>query len=885
MSNINFANPYLLLILIPVLFLIVIPFVITFKKDNIGIRNIISLVLHVLISVLIIFVIAGMSYKSAIDETNIYVLADVSYSANRNLDTIDKYVATLEENADNKTKVGVVCFGNDTPYVLTTPGEKLKSVKVAIDNERVSQDGTDIAGALRYTASLFSDSVIKRIILITDGHTTSNDNVLNVVNELYNQQVYVDAIYLDDNLPSDEAEVQINGVNYTLSTYQDKSESVQVTIQSNTEEATSKVSLYKDGTLLTERAPSLSKGLNIITIPLDTTTAGEFTYEVEVETHDDNSPYNNTYRFTQSVTSNVKILYLASDNDEKALANTYFKKDNTDVTYLNVSEGRVPYTIEDLCFYDEFILSDVDVTKVNNSNQFVTNLELVVSRYAKTLITLGNTYTQNGNEDYEYKTLSNMLPIKYGQGARDGKLIVLLIDISKSMNESYHLSTAKSAASRIVDLASESDNIMVLTLSGETSFLQISTPVTDESRLNIKNKIAEIGDRQGTLIGSSLRETYNNISSLPFLQKQIYLISDGRNMSSDPVNAVQMAGEIYSDSNKTTTISCVGIGRDDGTKLLENIASAAHGKYYTASDIEDLEELFDNELGDEVGSSVIPTGPNYDVVINKESDLSLDGISDLEDVRGMYTGSVKNSATSVLDVLYGTNLADYEYPLYAYWRYGNGLVASFSCDINSKYWLSHWGSGSNGEKFLQNLSIANLPSEREDVPLIINIDQRGETSYLSVNTPSLNPNAKLELTITYPDGSVLKRELVYTTEDYQTNFEANLVGNFKLNISYNLNNVSYTKEYNYDISYSEEYNSFTYYEISNLNHMVNNGNPVYEDADSVDLSIDETKSTTFTYDFTVLFMTIAICLFVIDIFIRKVKWADIKQLFSRHEKA
>lgn len=884
MSNISFANPYLILILIPVLLLLIIPFFITFKKDNIGIRNIFSLILHVIISTLIVLVIAGMSYKTAIDETNIYVLADLSYSTNRNIDTIDNYVSTLENNVDNQTKVGVVCFGTDTPYVLMTPGEKVKSVRSVIDQERIDQSGTDIAGALRYTASLFDDNVVKRIILITDGDETNSGNVLNVVNELYTQDIFVDAIYLDDNLPSDVAEVQINSVNYTMSTYQNKAENVQITIQSNLEHKTSLVELLKDGQVVQTRAPQLSKGINVITMSLDTATAGEFKYDVRVTVSGDSSSYNNNYSFTQVVTENVKILYLASNDNEVDKANNYFKKDNTEVTYININNGNVPYTIEDLCNYDEFVLSDVNVLNIRNSGQFIANLDEMVSRYSKTLITLGNTYTQNGTDEYEYDTLASMLPIKYGESDRDGKLITIVIDISKSMRESYHLDVAKESACKIVDLAQESDNIMVITMSGETQVLQMSTTVTDGTKLKVKEAINNIEERQGTLIGSTLQNTYELIGELPFLQKQIYLISDGRNMIGDPNDAVSVANNIY--VNTGTTISSIQVGSPDAENLLEKISQAAAGRYYTANEVKDLEELFDNEISSDITATVVDDGVSREIVVNKENDVTLTDIEgDIEAVRGFYVGTTKNSATTILETIWSSETKNTEVPIYAYWRYGNGLVASFSCDINHNIWLRNWGSGTNGEKFLQNLSGANLPTKREDVPLLVETEAIGTNTYLYVDTPTLNPNAKLTLEITDPSGDVNERDLVYTTEDYETNFETKEVGTYRLKITYtleasNASPITYSKEYIYNVSYTEEYNSFNYYEISNLNHMVNTGNPVYEDADSINLSIDETKVTTYTYDFTVLFMTIAICLFVVDIFIRKVKWADIKQIFS-----
>ena len=850
-----------------------------------------SLILHTIICILVVFVLAGMNYKAAIDETDIYVLADVSYSANRNIDTIDGYIEELDKNKDNKTKIGVVCFGIDTPYVLTVPGEKVKSVRNCIDQERVNRSGTDITGALRYTSSLFDDTSIKRIIVITDGYETSSGNVLNVVNELRNQNVYVDAIYLDDNIPEDEVEAQITSVDYTMSTYKDKTESVQVTIQSNLAHSTSLLNIYKDNVLMEDayQAPVISKGLNVVTLPLDTSEAGVFNYRIELKVNGDTSNYNNTYTFTQTVTDNVKILYLANDDDEKDFADKYFKKENTEVTYLNINQNRVPYTLEDLCQYDEYVLSDVNIKNVNSSATFASNLDLMVSRYSKSLITLGNTYLDGSSDDFSLKTLSNMLPIRYGDSQRDGKLVCIILDISKSMIESFHLQTAKTAANKIVDLASESDNIMVLTLSGETMVLQVSTKVTDGVRVSIKNAIKEIEERQGTLIGSSLKQFADNFSNLPFYQKQIYLLSDGATMAGD-VNAVDVARNLYTTSG--TTVSCIGIG--DRGSLLKDIATASKGNYYTAEDVEDLEDLVDNELSSEVSETVYDDGNDRSVTIKRSSATILSGIEgNIPVVRGYYLGTTKNSATTVLATTYEGTTRNYEVPLYATWRYGNGTVSSLSCDINSGFWLSVWtGEGNdpryvknnNGEKILYNLALANLPTKRVEAPLIVDISLNGVNSYVTITPPTLNPNAKLSLSITYPNGKTVEKDLVYTTTSYEMTFESQLTGNYNIVINYELNSVSYSIDYYYNVSYAEEYDSFTYYEIYNLNHMVNTGNPVYEDASNIDLSIDETRSTTYSFDFTALFMTIAICMFVVDIFIRKVKWADIKQIFIHEGK-
>ena len=57
MNNINFDNPYLLLLLIPLVLIVSIPFFIAVKKDNFNIHNIFSYVCHIVMCVLLTLVI------------------------------------------------------------------------------------------------------------------------------------------------------------------------------------------------------------------------------------------------------------------------------------------------------------------------------------------------------------------------------------------------------------------------------------------------------------------------------------------------------------------------------------------------------------------------------------------------------------------------------------------------------------------------------------------------------------------------------------------------------------------------------------------------------------------------------------------------------------
>ena len=303
MNSINFDNPWLLIIGIPLLLIVIGAFVFSVRKDNRTIHNLLSFIIHIVIVLLVTLCAAKTTFEMVITETNIYVLADVSYSSNQNLDLIDEYIENLEDNFPRNSKIGVICFGKDYE-VLTNLGEEFKSVK----ESKVNKSATNIKEALEFTATLFNDNVIKRIVIISDGEETKESNIVSVVQTLAVDDIYVDAIYLDNNIKEDVQEVQINEIDYVSSTYLNNQEEVYTIIQSN-QNAKVFVELYKDNELIRNKAVSLVKGYNAVTFDLDTTKAGTFNYEIKLVTDDDTSPYNNSFIFDQTVSEKVKMLY------------------------------------------------------------------------------------------------------------------------------------------------------------------------------------------------------------------------------------------------------------------------------------------------------------------------------------------------------------------------------------------------------------------------------------------------------------------------------------------------------------------------------------------------------------------------------------------------
>ncbi len=801
-----------------------------------------------------------------VTETNVYVVADVSYTNHENLSKTDESIQKLERNLPKNSKMGIVCFGKDYE-VLTDMGESIHSVT----ESRVDDSQTDIASALEYTATLFKPSVIKRIVLITDGNTIKSSKLVGVVNSLEQQDIYVDAIYIDNNLDPSQKEVQINSVDFHTSTYMGKVESATILIQSTI--ATPATLYLDDGSKVSQKSVQLSLGLNTETMVLDTTTAGVKNYSIRIDTTEDTSTFNNTYLFRQEVNEKIQMLFISGNEKDQQIAQRIYGENSKIDYYIN--NPNVPYSLEELALYDEYVLSNIDIRTLRNTSQFISNLDIMVSEFGKSLITLGNTYVQNQTDENLIK-LSNMLPVTYGENKNDSKLFTLVLDVSRSMEMAGKLIMAKSAACAMLDLLKPEDWVMVIAFWGDNQMVQSAVPVSKKEE--VKEVIRNLKAAQGTMMTSALELAENElVSQTGFDKKEIFLISDGKPYGGTE-NNLAVAERIKS---KGITISTLNTSSTDGANLLTSIAGIGGGNYYFVEKEEDLANLIDTEIKDNVTDTIIE-GIHSEVIIKRRKDDVVADIDLLPQIRGFYFNQAKTNTTTVLTTSYNTNVHTYEVPIYTHWNYGTGKVASLASDI-STYWMSEWQEGTTGEQFLKNTLTTNTPSQRIDSPFIIDVTIKDIEAELSVYVPNVNSRAIVSMNVTSPDGVNTVKSLAFDSVYYVTSFELNQIGNYQIDFTYQVGNVKYENDRNFQFSYLPEYDSFQTFTESNLNHMITSNGEVSTDG-NLSMKNDESMIQTYIYDFTVLWMILAIVLFVADIIIRKVRLQDVKALFIKQDK-
>lgn len=879
MKNISFDNPQYLWICLPLLLITLVPYLLVFRKENRSKGALASFILHVVMIAAVTLGVAGTTYTDAITRTEVYVVADGSYSATENLDVIDAHIAALEKRLPKNTTLHVVVFGNSVERLTRDEEGKLPSVKTAT----VDTSATNIAAALSHTATLFSENVLKRIVLITDGKETAGEGIdgfIRAVEELYLQDVRIDAIYLDDNIAADATEVQISGVEYTESTYLSHETTADVLIRSASE-TKAIVTLYKDGERLSEEAVTLTAGYNIVNFALDTATDGRFDYEVRVDAQTDSSAHNNSFFFHQSVSGHIKVLLITSLPEDVAAAEALYGKNAEIDAYVNTP--NVPYTVEDLSQYDEIMLSNTDVRDLKNYVSFIESLDTVVSLFGKSLVTIGDAQIQNKDDDV-LKALEDMLPVRFGNNDADPKLYSIVIDISRSMEFDYHFQMAKSAAKQILDLLNNDDYISVVSFAGEVFVPQM--PIKATNREEIAAIIDRLELRQGTFIGTGLNTAMNLMRPMEFSEKQAILISDGMSYTSEPDQPLKVAASMAASN---IAVSVINIGSKEGVSTLTEIADVGGGFYYFVENEEQLNDLMLSDIADEITDSVIEG--ETAVTVARRSDAVLDGIEAMPNVFGYIYTKPKASATTVLTVDYEkSNGGSVTVPYYAYWDYGNGRVASLTGALSGA-WAASLQDG-EGKRFLENILTTNTPVEKIDYPYTLNVEYTDTDAVVELVPAVLNPTAVATLTLGLPNGSTETVTMTFDASRYFYRFTTAEIGKYTVDVSYTYVNHSFSSHSVFCLSYLPEYDSFATFSPSVLYKALRNRGEVYESGLPT-LDSDDDKRATYTVEFTVPLMALAAFLFVVDVIVRKLRLADIRGLFGasakkgekKHEKA
>lgn len=743
MSNftINFSYAWLLLLLIPVLFLALFPHFRVAKKYRRTRNRITSLVLHCIISVLAVLVLSGITfeYDTPNDENEILLLVDASYSTEKVGNRIDDFVKDVIDYSDKRYKVGVVTFGYDQVYAapLSYNGDEVYS--------RYRESGlpdtsaTDLESALTYARSLLKYPETSKIVIVSDGAETDG-RAVSVIRTIAADGVHVDTKYIDgEAMP----EVEIVSVAMPERTPSVGSPfSVVVTVRGSYA-CQSIITMYDNGEEVTSLELTVAEGSTTFSLPHTFTRDGMHVLTFEIAPDGDYLSENNVYTSYVYIDTFDKLLILESNDGESDAFAALLEEAGYKVTVADVHEqGETHNSLAALCAFDEVIM--MNVANADMPEGLDELLNAYVYSVGGGMFTVGgNKIDEDGsvtanmyNRDDMFGTLyQRMLPVQ----AIDYKPplgLQIVIDRSGSMSGD-RLDAAKDGAFAAVDALSERDWCGIISFDTDFNVHLDMTRATHKSEL--REAISEITLGGGTTYTQAIQAAGESLGKLfDAKKKHVIFITDGA--PSDKPEQYLEAVKALREAGITVSVVGIKIAENSTTAAaMEELAQEGGGVFYRVSDLEKLRDVLRDDLTTDTVSQYVPE--EFIPVIEAHIPAMADLPDELPMLGGYYGTKLKNGATQVV-------VGEFV-PIYAEWEYGAGMVGSFMCDLNgaADSWSLGFMNDPIGVQFLTQVVKSLLPSNSvRPTDIALELREQNYRNQMSIFT-TLREGQKLDVTV------------------------------------------------------------------------------------------------------------------------------------------
>ena len=928
--SVQFQYPWLLLLLIPAVFFTLLFYFMRDKKFRRTRNRIVSIVLHTVVMTLCILTLSGttFTYEKSDMDNEVILLVDVTDSTQSTEDARNEFMQEVIVKSGKKCKIGIVTFGYDQVYAvpLTTNVDRVFAQYLdSLENNSPNTSATDIASALTYTKGLFTNPQMGKIVLITDGMETDN-SAMAVVKSVAAEGIKLDTVRL---APTRDFDVQIVDIEApTFGLARNKEFEITVTLQSNFY-VEGEIRMYdyyvvagaSEGTedLVEKREVEFAGGNQTFTFTHSLSVTGLHRISFEIFDEFDDGLNNNSYCTYIDFELYNKLLIIdryegLSDNLVDVLNDNVGSIVNGvpipayDVEVVTIDDERLPRTLTQLREYDQIILNNVAHGDMPTATAVYPDFEEILYAYVNEwgggLLTISGTESANYDAAHAftrgdmYGTLyQEMLPVEIVNYTPPIG-VVIIVDRSGSMMDDTgvikstggtysKLELAKEGAKACLNALSYRDQVGIMSLEDSYSTEVNVVPRTRERELiNAIDSIEIGGGTNYTPALNAASEALKNLGD-SVANKHVLLVTDGG--ASDFEQYYLKVKEMYEKQSITFSAVAIAPSKDDASNL--NVACKdGGGEFYNVTDPAALIEAMREALAPEEITDLIEG-----VFTPKISDVSAAAVSGIDEslipeLGGYFGTRAKDGASVAL-------MSDFA-PLYAQWQFGKGNVGSFLCDLTGEGWSRNFLSDEVGQQIIYNI-VDNLfaTSDIRDKGIGVYLKEGNYSSELSVfltNEP-LYDGQTLTVTVTSDpvDGAVLPttQQFTFTAADSISKIHFNTFDAGIYTIAVEIWDEAGVLVKSYVLykafSYSAEYDAFA--KSANrdkfLGDLAENGNgEVIELGDPAAVYDNFVKTASHSYDPTILFISLSIVLFLLDIAVRKFKWKWLHEII-RDKKA
>lgn len=832
---VGFSRPYFLILLLFLIFLIK-----RFPLKKTFLRNIQLL--------LLILSLSGFQFFTPYSQINAIFLLDHSLSISpKEKEEAIQFINSSLKFKKTQDRIGMISFAGDINIE--------EDLKERINTDNISGVElpyfTNIELAISSALALRERNEPLRIVLISDlqENIGSTERILN---RLKGEKVQIDIypIKVKEFNEISLMKIQVpnivhQGQYFSLEVYIKSYGIKEGTLEVIWEEKTYKYSLknLQEDNFYSFNLKANKPGLNSISVKISS----------PFDTYSENNKGTN-FIYVQG---KPKILYLIGE-DFQPLFGSSLEAQGWDIVYENYpypSLNRKPLEYQVLIL-DNVPIKGLSWSKINFIKDFV--LER-----GGTLLILGGDKSLSAG-DYQQTLIENILPVTLRPEhllKRSNVALVLVIDSSGSMGAlsggEPKIELAKESAHLVVDFLDEEDYFGLIAFDHAYQWIVPLQPLKDKERAS--ELISRIEAGGGTSLYPPLKAAGEELVKLSYKNKHIIAITDGQTEGGDFYGIAKWL------SKNKITISTIGIGEDANYSLLRDIAQWGNGRYYHTWDLRTLPQLLLSETKALLRPNIIER--KFIPKVEREEFLGIKEFPTL-------SGYVLTSPRHPYPVLLSTPTGD---PILAFGQFGLGQVFVFTSALKS-YWGENWLKWKNLGKFWSELLRKSVPHFISDIQ--VNITQEEGEGIINLRSADSYGNYQNFLNIKYlitdPTGKEYEGELTQRGPGfYQGRFSLKTLGKYQINLWDGRKNIAKLSWFSLN---TPEFLPQTFNEkLAYLITSYSNGKILKEPKEVFrPWGFISTKPK----DFDLIFLLIAIILFLLELTLRR--WKNIKELLSNY---
>lgn len=640
-------------------------------------RKAVVIALRVVILLCLILALAGLEIVRQNDKLAVFFLLDQSSSIPEQvrLAAADAVRQSAKVYMEEDDEAGVIVFAEEASIEMAMGG----SLELGNIQSDVGGEQSDLAAALRLAIAAFPQGFMKRIVVYTDGNETRGA-ALEEVKLAQAAGVQVDVVPL---MIEGGNEVRIREVATPNTIDADEPFNVEVVVRADQDtEAVLRIAqrTQSGSRLLPEQRVTLQKGDNVFLLPQEIADSGFYEYEVSVEAEDDTVLANNEGRGYAVVFGEPRVLYVESDPQNS----TYLAPAlvNAGLNVTTISPAAMPSSLAQLQNFDAVVLSDVSGTDLSTDQMRA--VEAMVRDLGIGLVMIGGPESYGAGGLHE-SPIERALPLNMDLKQRKilprGALVLVLhtceIPDGNAWSREIGLAALNVLASQ--DLM----GALAYTYAGQDQWLFELQPTGDKVMMRQAIARTDIGDMPA--VGPTMQMAYNALVNADAAAKRAVVISDG-----DPAAPSRRLLDQMVQAKITVSTVCIAPHSPSDQRMLQDIAETTGGNYYFVNNANNLPQIFSKEAAI-VKRGLLIEKP-FVPVITAQTELVRGFIeSGLPELRGYVATSAKDAATV-------TVMSDEQDPILAEWRYGLGKSVAFTSDVTTR-WATDWVGWQGFEPF------------------------------------------------------------------------------------------------------------------------------------------------------------------------------------------